>query len=52
LKTTTAEGKRDYMRRYMRDKLGVDPNRYGKRGPKPIRYLAKDFQKLKKKVTK
>lgn len=44
-KTTTKAGKREYQRYYMRERkrveLGISPNRFGVRGPKPKRILAK-----------
>jgi len=54
LKTTTPQGKKDYQRPYMRDymrrKLGIAPNRFGKRGPKPkvvhLKEFGSDLRKL------
>lgn len=34
-KTTTPEGKTEYQRLLMRDRLGITPNRYWKIGRKP-----------------
>jgi len=34
-KTTTPEGKKEYQRYYMRDKLDISPNRFWKIGRKP-----------------
>lgn len=43
-KTTTKEGKTEYQRLLMRDRLGIAPNRFGVRGRKPKRITLKDMQ--------
>lgn len=55
-KTTTPQGKKEYQRNYMRDYmrriLGVSPDRFGKRGPKPKVIYVKDLQEYAKKARK
>ena len=44
-KTTTSNGKREYQRNLMRVRLNISPSRFGVRGPKPQRFLLKNFAK-------
>jgi len=38
-KTTLPEGKREYQRLLMRDRLGISPSRFGVRGRKPKGFM-------------
>ena len=41
-----------YALKVMRQKRGTPPSRFGKLGRPPKRFLLKDFEKLKRRVTK
>lgn len=43
-KTSTPEGKREYQKLLMRDRLSIVPSRFGVRGRKPKRITLKDMQ--------
>jgi len=53
-KTTTKEGKTEYQKLLMRDRLGIVPSRFGVRGRKPkivtLKDIGKDLRKLDKKL--
>jgi len=51
-KTTTKEGKTEYQRLLMRDRLGIVPSRFGVLGRKPKRVTVKDLQADLKKLDK
>lgn len=53
-KTSTPEGKKEYQKLLMRDRLGIPTSRFGVRGRKPklvtLKEIGKDLRKLDRKL--